>query len=263
MKRYNLFLVPIVALILATSCEVDLPTWSGEQRINFVEGITLADTTIRYSFVFSSVEVEEHTLWLEIATEGLLPDVPRRVDFVQVLTGNNDAEPGIHYVPFNDPRVKDLYVVPARTETVKIPIILLRHASLKEDEKILRIELVENNNFLLTANTHKRSREIIIADKLTIPKMWAEQSTVSSYFGEYGPAKHRFMIDNAAPDFDDKWFDENWHMYTYSNGTTWGWVPNEPVYMNYLRGVLLRALGTQVLYETDGTRVTFPESEPS
>jgi len=264
MKRYNLFLVPIVALILATSCEAELPTWSGEQRINFVEGVTLGDTTIRYSFVFSPLEITEHTIWLEVATEGFLSDAPRRIDFVQVLTGTNDAQPGVHFVAFDNPRVRDQYVVPARAETVRIPIILFRHSSLQEGEKILRIELRENTDFQLTANPQKRSREIIMSDKLMIPRMWAADTTaVPQYFGEYGPVKHRFMIDNSAPNWDDKWFDENWHMFTYTNGRPWGWVPNEPIYMNYLRGVLLRALGNQVLLEADGTRVTFPATGPN
>lgn len=264
MKKNNLFLIPIVALILATSCEVEVPKWTGEQRINFVAGITLADTTIRYSFVFSSSEIQEHTIWIEMATEGFLSNVPRRIGLTQVSVGDNDAVPGVHYVALDDPRVRDQYVVPANTETLRIPIILLRHASLQDEDRILRIELIENDDFLLTADVNKRAREIIFADKLTIPRMWAADTTlVPTYFGEYGPVKHRFMIDNSAPNWDEKWFDDNWHMYTYTNGTTWGWVPNERVYMNFLRLVLIRALGTQVLYETDGTQVTFPANEPA
>jgi len=261
MKK-NLFLIPMIALILATSCEVEVPTWTGEERINFVAGITLSDTTIRYSFVFSPPDVQEHTIWINVATEGFLSNVSRRIGLVQVPVGDNDAVPGVHYVALDDPRVRDLYVVPANTETVRIPIILLRHADLQHEDRILRIELVENNDFLLTANPHKRLREIIMSDKLMIPRMWAADTTaVPQYFGEYGPVKHRFMIDNSAPNWDDEWFDENWHMFTYTAGNTWGWVPNEPVYMNFLRGVLIRALGTQVLYEADGTRVAFPTVE--
>jgi hypothetical protein len=208
MKKIK-YVLAIAAWGFALSCEKEIATWSGSDRINF-ETIIKADTLRSYSFTFEPEEVTQDTLWINVRTEGLLRDYPRAVTLKQApaIDGNEDAVPGVHFVAFDDPSVKAQYVIPAGAVGASIPIVLLRDTSLQTSERTLRITLAENEHFLLSTDGNKLYRNIVFADKLTMPEMWA-LSVIKYYFGTYGEAKHRFMIEITGQPFDNEWFKKN------------------------------------------------------
>ncbi|MDR1951394.1 MAG: DUF4843 domain-containing protein [Bacteroidales bacterium] len=259
MKKMKL-LLPIVALCFATSCEEKIKTWSGADRISF-ETRMVSDTLKTYTFVFEDKNVTEHTLWLNVCTEGFVFDVPRAVTIRQVSTGGNDAVPGVHYVAFDDPQVENQYVIPAGAASVNIPIILLRHSSLQTTIRTLHIELVGNNNFLLSTEKNKLHRHIVFSDMYVMAQMWGAQGTVTNYFGTYGQVKHGFMVSVTDMLFDNNWFDANFRWDT--GPLERGWIPRDAGYMTFLRGWLREELQKRnaregnTLRERNGVPVSF------
>ena len=257
-KKTRLIL-PIVALFFATSCEEKLKTWSGEDRINF-SAPSLNDTLIFQTFVLESPDATQLTVWLDVGTEGFVYNFPRTVTIRQVPSyEGNDAAPGVHYVAFDDTQTKQHLIIPAGTAAARIPIILLRDSSLTTEQKALRIELVENNYFLLTANRHRQHRTIVFTDRFIMPQIWNEPGRVREFFGTYGQAKHRFMVETTGMAFDDEWFANNfwWQLATLR------WVPNDETYVHFLQHLLQRRLNERnelvgtPLKEDDGTIVDF------
>jgi hypothetical protein len=245
-------MIAIAAGMFAASCEKEIASWSGSDRINF-ETIMKADTLRSYSFFFEPEDITQHTLWVTMKTEGFVRDYPRAVTLKQepAIDGNEDAVPGVHYVPFDDPQVKAQYVIPAGAATASFPIILLRDASLQESVRTLRIVLEENEHFLLSINPLKLHRNVVFADKLIMPEMW-RSSTVIFYFGTYGEAKHRFMIEATGQPVDNDWFKKNFSADQY-----------DYYYLMFLRGWFQEKLDERnaregsPLKEADGTIVTF------
>jgi hypothetical protein len=254
MKKINYikkYIVAIAAGVLALSCEKEVSTWSGNDRISFTTRVG-SDTLRTYSFVFDSENTTQYTLWINMGAEGLVRDYPRTVTFKQesAIDGNEDAVSGVHFVPFDDPQVKAQYVIPAGAATASFPIILLRDPSLQESARTLRIVLEENEHFLLSVNKYKLYRNIVFVDMLTRPSEWAD-----IFFGTYGEAKHRFMIEMIGQLIDDEWLNENiWMPYYYYYNSD---------YASYLQGWLQEKLEERnaregsPLTEKDGTVVTF------
>jgi hypothetical protein len=250
MKKIT-YLLTIAALGIAVSCEKEIPTWSGSDRINF-ETKTKTDTLRSYSFFFDSEDITQHTIWINVHTEGFVRDYPRTVTFKQAPStdGNEDAVPGVHFVAFDDPRVQAQYVIPAGASSASLPIILLRDPSLQTSVRTLRIAFDENEHFLLPIDTLKQHRNIVFADKLTMPEMWA-LSAVRHYFGTYGEVKHFFMIEATGQPFDNEWFKKNFSG-NYDSG-----------YMFFLQDWLQEKLDERnaregsPLTEKDGTVVDF------
>jgi hypothetical protein len=259
MKKIK-YILAIVAWSFAVSCEKEISTWSGSDRISF-ETILKTDTLRNYSFV-SDLDIEQYTLWINVCTEGFVRDYPRTVTFKQVPStdGNEEAAPGVHFVAFDDPQVKAQYVIPTGASSASFPIILLRDPSLQTSERTLRIELIENEHFLLSVNKNKLHRNIVFADKLTMPEIWGALGSVKFYFGTYGEAKHRFMIEVTGQPFDNEWFKKN---FAILYGEEYGWQPIDYDYIVFLQGWLQEKLdernareGDQ-LTEKDGIVVDF------
>lgn len=269
MKKILSYIALPIALIFMASCsKEEIPGWSGEDRIGFTTAVA-GDTLKTYSFVFEPETVTRTSFMVEVSTEGRVYDIPRYVKLKQVSSGEgNDAVPGVHYVPFDDPSVQDLYVVPAGASVANLPIILLRNESLRESGRNLRIELEMNNDFLLTVDKNKLHRTILFADILTKPEIWGiygenanngKTYCVERYFGYYGQVKHRFMIDITGMPFDN---DHMQTLFMFFN-TSWGWRPKDSNYIIYLQGFLQQKLeerntvaGTP-LKEADGRIVDF------
>lgn len=269
MKKIQIIL-PVAALFLAVSCQKEnIMTWSGDDRIRFRTDL-VNDTLQGYSFLGETSTVTQHVMHIEVNVEGQVRDFPRTVTLRQVATGKNDAVAGTHYVAFTDAQVKDQYVIPAGAATAKIPIILIRHAALLDNEKILRVELVANEYFRLTTDGDRAFRRITFAEKPAMPDVWniafvSIYDASAPYFGTYGPAKHRFMIDQTNTAFDNDWFSEYFISAMVSATGQPCVVPRDTGYASYLRQLLQQKLDAQnaaagignELKETDGTIVKF------
>ena len=257
-------ILSIAILILAAACrEEKLPTWSGDDRIRFTTD-NVNDTLQSYSFLGAESDITQYMMEIKVKVEGEVRNFPRTVALKQVATGNNDAVAGTHYVAFDNAQVKEHYVIPAGKADAVFPVILLRHPSLIDDEKILRIELVENEHFQLSTYNLLIFRRITFAEKPSMPDAWNAVGTTSNttpYFGVYGPVKHRFMIEITNMAFDNAWFTEYFYWANEASGT----IPRDSGYASYLRQLLQRKLDERnaeagagnELKEADGTIVRF------
>jgi len=251
MKKIQ-YILPIVMFItFMTSCEESVDIWMGADRINFASS-TARDTAINYSFVFVGETATHDTVWLEVRTQGKMYDFPRPVKLKTVAPyGGNQAQAGVHYVDLENSSLKNFYVIPSGANSARLPIVLLRDNSLKEKPAQLRIEFEDNEYFQKGFSGNWAHRTIIVTDMLSKPQIW--DSGPRTFFGVYGQAKHRFMIETANQAFDDAW------MSAHFSGST----PLDRDYIQYLAAWLQKKLNERneregnVLTEDDGTVVRF------
>ena len=249
-------------MLLATalaSCEKDLEVYHEDTcRLNFyysgVSGTSSLDRSLtdpHYSFVYGGKHLESDTLWLPMQTMGFVYDEPRAISLEQI--DNEDAllskaVAGKHYMALD--LLSSYYIVPAGTAMASVPIVLLKDASLDEQEYLLTLRIRANEWF---ENGYEafQTRRIYITNMLSEPSAWY-QTYCHYYFGKYGPVKHQFLIDETG----EKWDDD------YINTLMEG----DSGYINYLAEKMARRLaeinaervanGQGVLTEADGTIVT-------
>jgi hypothetical protein len=209
MKTHLLYIALPLLLLACREEEVPLYTEAAD-RLSFyypkyVEGLEV-DSTQRYTFVYEPRETEEDTMWVEVATSGFVTDYPRPVTLRQLESDPPRAVPGTHYVPFDDPRAASLLVIPAGATRAKLPVIVLRGASLIEAEHTLRVAIVENEYFK-PGFRESREKLLTVSDILIRPSTW--DPYIDQLFTTYGTETHRFMIDVAPPGviIDDSFFD--------------------------------------------------------
>lgn len=161
------------------------------------------DTTKGYSFYFEKEEVTVDTLFFDLYTLGRVVDYDRPYKLVQTEEeGVKNAKAGIHYQAFDAPESKELYVVEAGKAHVRVPIVLFRDESLKDDPYILSFKIQENEHFKLGAATNTW-RKATVADKLIQPPAWDAIGT-QYYWGAYSTVKHQFMIDASGLEWDQE-----------------------------------------------------------
>lgn len=266
MKRLHTLLAG-VAILMATACTQEQPGSFSmpDNRLNFqfftAEG-TLIDETesvtdeMRYSsfsFVFSGVNAVRDTVWFSASTMGMLSDEYRPYALRQIQReGVLNAEPGVHYVAFDDPEMQALCQVAPDSNTVQVPIILLRDVSLKDTTVVLEFGFAENNYFKPGYDGFI-TRTIEISDHLTKPTNWDLFYLDVYYLGVYGEVKHQLMIEWTGHPWDDAYIEE--FMY------------GDPAYMNYIIDYCTKRLteenakrvaaGLDVYKEKDGTPVDF------
>lgn len=247
-NKYKLFLLAALSPLLLASCEKDLPVYEDNQAyLNFTYRNN-SDYTTNYSFIYSGGK-ERDTVWLNLETMGFLSDHDRTFELEQVQTGSNDAVAGTHYVSFDSDEEKPYLVIPAGKTTARVPVFVLRDASLKSETVNLMVQVKPNENFQ-QGYKQQRSKLVTITDQLSQPSAWA--GAMDYYFGAWGPVKHQFMIDVTGQNWDDDYINS---------------VVNDFGMVSYLISKLDRALeqenarrsaqGQPLLQEADGTLVAF------
>ena len=204
MKKQIIYL-GFLCCILGASCQMDLdPYHEAVDRLDFVyeQGDWAdadADSTVSYTCAYLPQDRKVDTVWLDLETIGYVMDYDRPVALKQVLLGNEDAKPGVHYVALDDPMVSNHYYVPAGEVHVSLPIVLKRDPSLQESTVYLKIA-IEGNDYFQPGAQNRQTKTIIFSDVLLPLQRWAvdEDPNIMMYWGDYGPVKHRFMIDATA-----------------------------------------------------------------
>lgn len=257
----------IVLMAVATSCEKDLEVYSDPTcRLNFYYDIeTVGDfkpemARAAYSFVYGSPDLERDTVWFEVESMGFVADFDRPIALQQVdSVGVDNAVAGVHYIGFDDAQLAKYYVMPAGKARTRLPIVILRDASLKDKAVVLKVRIRANDNFV-NGYAPLAERVLTFTDHLSEPSRWNYQYpywgsyTISfaDYFGEYGPVKHQFLINETGEKWDDDYID--------------GLMTGDDMYLMYMLGKMSRRLdevnaqriaqGQEVLQEADGTVVT-------
>jgi hypothetical protein len=206
------YIILIVMLGGFTSCaEKDLITFSDEDRLLF----TGDAIDILYTFVYEKPSVIRDTIYLDVETIGNLSKTDRKIKLEQIIEEDKDntAVPGTHYIAFDDTELTKHFIIKANAVRARIPIVLLRHASLQQNAIRLKLKIIENESFK-HGEEKTFERLIIFSDKLEKPSKWDYNNWFDSYtltfkefFGEYGRKKHRFMIDVSGSKVDDEFIE--------------------------------------------------------
>lgn len=264
-------------MILA-SCSEKWPMYdSQENRLGFeftrdMYGKVI-DSLVRYTFVYEPETTLTDTIWLDVRTLGFLTDYDRQFEIEQtpiepkdlgtLYEGEEltDAEAGLHYVPFDDPSIKERLVVKAGTNGSIFPLVVKRDdPELRNGKFYIKLKVKENENFKESYPT-RRYRIIEISDIISKPQYW--NYTAQHYFcGKYGPEKLRFMINNSDWKVDEDFFKDLFEDYDVDMGYTGylsSYYTEKLVQYNRER----QQQGLDVLKESDGTIVRFTlNSEP-
>lgn len=230
-----------------SSCEKDLDTYHDDQaRLNFNNVANNEKVnTLNYSFVYHGSTTMQDTVWVNVSTMGFLSDSDRQVALKQVATGENDAVPGIDYVPFDDPSLQSFYVVKAKANSVRLPIVVKRTDEMKTTEKTLRVTFADNGVFQPGYETDAYCT-IMISDILTKPDAW-DSNYLYYYVCTWTRGIHQFLIDQTGDPWDDAFINSVVGDAGYLNYIG-GWLPRRLAEVNAER----QAQGLGVLMEDDG-----------
>lgn len=212
-KRY-LIAITVIGILALTSCQKDkYYLFNDVARIQFgpepsriyQTSFDFADTLKLQTFYYYGENIKEDTVFFDIYAIGGTRNTDRSFTLSQEqISGATNAEPGKHYVAFTDPRVAGAYVIKAGTVHARVPVILLRDASLKTTTPVLKFVVQEDKNFQLGELT-KTWRKVEFTDRLSQPSLW--DATMSTYyFGKYSNAKHNFMIQSTGDKWDNDFF---------------------------------------------------------
>ena len=227
-------------LLLATACEKDLPKFSDEEcmlTFHYGDGLTTAGVkdglgSRSHSFKLNSAEGQmRDTVWLRVNTMGKLSADSRPLALMQVedtTQGVVNAVAGKHYVAFDEPSLATLYQVPGDSAAVKVPVVVLRDASLEaEGDVVLKITF-RDNGWFKAGYPEFATYTLTISDRLTKPEAW-DKFSLNSYFGTYGPQKHELMIKWTEKSWDDEYISTLF--YEYFQGY---FAPKDEAYIAYL-----------------------------
>ncbi|MEA5006874.1 MAG: DUF4843 domain-containing protein [Rikenellaceae bacterium] len=262
-KSIYKYLIFSALIYIASSCEKTPEVYDAGSGLNFYYTST-SDTLLSYSFVYGPSSMLTDTVWVKVETMGPLSDRDREITIVQQMTGKDDAVAGTHYVSFNDASLKKYYFMRANRSRDSIPVVLKRDGSLKENSYNLMIRIESNKDFKLISKERNGVR-IVLTDQLARPSRWAIYC--SAYFGDYGPVKHKWMIEQTGKKWDDDYLN-NVLGFTSSDDYETGVNDNyDGGYCSYLSQSLVNKLseynagrlaqGLDVLKEADGTVVAF------
>jgi hypothetical protein len=206
MKRLIYFAAAVFLAVTAISCsKTPGLLYSDVARVQLNDTATLNST-----FVYEAPTIIRDTVYIQVNTIGEMASVDRAVKFVQVSNKTDlfPAVSGQHFVPFDDPSLKNLMVIKANTVKAKIPVVLLRDASLKTNTYRLRLQLAANDQFGL-GEVQSRSISIVFSDRLERFYSWRlDNGTAPAFytFGKYSTRKHQFMIDKLHEQIDETWY---------------------------------------------------------
>jgi len=175
--------------------------------------------SINHSFFFIE-HLKQDTVWVQVNAMGRTEPVNRPISIVQT-NGNkpNAAIPGVHYVSFDTPSIREKMIIPANGVNTKIPIVLLQHSSLALQN--VRLELaVEGNEYFRPGIDVWRNFLVTTTAQAVKPALW--DTNWWRYFGAtWGTVKFRFIINATGY-------------------TEWDTLPSDMGFLNYLQGVVLQ-----------------------
>lgn len=213
MSSIRTSIITIACFVLAsTACTKDkYAGYQGESLIQFGPDSTqmnnnanlLQDTVKVYTFVYQPSEVVQDTVYFDIYAIGGISQQDRYFMLEQEnIPGANNAVPGTHYVPFNSSQLKEYYKIAAGRMHAKIPVVILRDASLKSGTVQLKFRISEGGSFKLGMESNLW-RRLEFGDNIIMPTLWATNN-----YGKYSRVKHEFMIQYTGEKWDDDFISE-------------------------------------------------------
>lgn len=194
MKNRIIYLLLLIPAYMLTSCEKDIEVFNSPEvnSLNFIFE-EREDTLISHTFIYTPEDQLTDTIWMEVETIGFVTDYPRSFTLCELAVDSNAAVSGKHYIAFDDSSMKDYYVIAAKQNKARFPLILKKEdPELANKEFNLKIGIKPNENFQAGLPSYQQ-RLVKVSNILTKPKDW---NTYAIYYfaGEYGKEKHHFMI---------------------------------------------------------------------
>jgi hypothetical protein len=218
--KISKYIIVVMVILTMAACKKDqYYLYNDSARIQFgpdkariyTTSFDLADTLKPYTFYYEDQAIKQDTVFFDIYAIGGVAKADRSFTLAQVPVPNvTNAEPGKHYLAFNDPKATKNFVIKAGTVHTSVPIILLRDPSLKTSTPVLKFNVVADDNFKL-GELSKIWRKIEFTDRLSQPAAWTASVTQYS-LGAYSTVKHQFMITVTG----EKW-DQTFTLATYSD----------------------------------------------
>lgn len=154
--------------------------------------------SIDYSF-FLAGSAQQTEIWLQLNLTGNISDAPRSFTIVQTNADEEGAAvAGVHYVAFDDSRMKEQLILPANTTRVMIPIILTRTESMDDHSFRLALAIAPNDHFvegIKQGNYGQHSFVINVTAEALKPVSW--DRNYDYCFGTWGKVKMGFLIDEV------------------------------------------------------------------
>lgn len=132
MKKNRIFML-LVLLVAGYGCESEYEDYSG------TDAIYMNETTDTTRFSFTYVDVDRQVQEIKIKTIGQVYDYDRAVNLR--ITPVNAVE-GVDFE-----LLADQYVVKAGENSLVVPIVMIRTGALQKEEKVIDMELLENEHF--------------------------------------------------------------------------------------------------------------------
>ncbi len=182
------------------ACEEKLETYSTETAWLKFNTQVASDTIITYSFVYSGAD-ERDTIMIPVMSQGKVTAYPRQIALRQVITGEQDAVAGKHYVAFDNAEYRDSYVLPAGQAAFRVPVILLRDESLDTEDVCLVVSIAETEDFSVGFDGPARIR-INISGRVMKPENWCESGIEADFNCTYSRVLHEFLIEVTGEKWD-------------------------------------------------------------
>lgn len=132
MKKNRIFML-LVLLVAGYGCESEYEDYSG------TDAIYMNETTDTTRFSFTYVDVDRQVQEIKIKTIGQVYDYDRTVNLK--ITPVNAVE-GVDFE-----LLAEQYVVKAGENSLVVPIVMIRTGALQKEEKVIDMELLENEYF--------------------------------------------------------------------------------------------------------------------
>lgn len=211
MKKTFPYIILTIFMISSLACEEEYMSFQDVPRIQFGTSTTkgyltnttpaaLIDTMKNYSFVYAKPDITQDSVFFDIYITGGPVNYDREFKLVQIKEPNAvNAEPGKHYMAFDNPDVSQNYRIKAGKVHSRFTVVVLRDESLKTQIVALRFTVEENQYFKLGEN-HSLWRKTYFSDLLSRPQAWGK---IEGYIGKYSQVKHRFMIEVSGNKWDE------------------------------------------------------------
>jgi hypothetical protein len=250
------------AVIVLASCEqVELKPYEGDPYVGFYDprGFYMKQLqSAETNFVYMDESIVRDTVWFKIVAKASIPPADYHVKIraykneISYLTNLKEAEPGIHYVPFDSKEMEDFLILKKGHLYDSIPVILLRDPSLKEEGRRLTLRITDSEDLKASdrlADDDQSHTFVVVymADCFLEPANWKYSSLG---LGKYGPVKHQFMVEQSGERWDNNFistldrYDKTYYAFKFRNAL---------VLENQKRA----AQGLPKLKEKDGTDVEF------
>ncbi len=225
-----LVIVCILSIMLMGCEEGEIHTYLGENYVQF--DLEKENRVLNYSFLNKKDGIGKpvtiDTVWLpafctgdmgnevrffrlkqvvEYISEPRFDETGALLDSVLVAAANQ-AEPGVHYIDFNDPGYLELCKVKPNVVEFLVPIILLRDLSLKKEKVTLALQFMASDDFK-EGDFLVKMAQVVIGDMLEFPKAWSnidygEAMYMNPELGRYSEVKHQLLIDLTGDLWDDE-----------------------------------------------------------